>query len=68
MSVEHNAGAERGNAEDIRRELHRTSLNLGHDGFVYLYVQDGRIKVVGDVSIATLAPLFLDILTKKIMR
>ena len=57
-----------GNAEDISRELRRTSLNLGHDGFVYFYIQGGRVKVVGDVSVAALAPMFLDILTKKIMR
>jgi len=52
------------NAEDIRRQIQQTSTSLGHDGFLYLYFQDGRIRAVGDLSIAALAPLLINAITK----
>jgi len=55
------------NTEEVRRQIHQTSQTLGHDGFAYIYIQDGRLRIIGDISLSALAPLFLDILTKKMM-
>ena len=52
--------------EDILRQIKQTSQSLGHDGFIYLYFQDSRIKVVGDASVSVFAPLLANLLASKL--
>ena len=52
--------------EEIQRQIKQASQALGHDGFIYLYFQDGRIKVVGDASVSVLTPLLLSALNSKL--
>ena len=52
--------------EEIQRQVKQVSQALGHDGFIYLYFQDGRIKVVGDASVSVLTPLLLSALNSKL--
>ena len=56
------------NGEDIRRQIKQTSIALGHDGFLYLYIQDGRIRAVGDLSVSVLTPLLVSVLSKSISK
>ena len=52
--------------EDIQKQIKQASQSLGHDGFIYLYFQEGRIKVVGDASISVLTPLLTNLLASKL--
>jgi len=54
------------NSEEIKAEVGQLAARLGHEGFIYLYYQDGRIKLVGDMSVSVLAPLLMDIIKRKV--
>ena len=54
------------NSEEIKTEVGQLAAKLGHEGFIYLYYQDGRIKLVGDMSVSVLAPLLMDIIKRKV--
>ena len=56
------------NSEEIKRQVAQAAVNLGHEGFVYVYLQEGRLKMVGDISLSSVAPLLLEILAKKMSR
>ncbi len=49
----------------VQQQVKQVSQNLGHEGFIYLYFQDGRVKMVGDASISVFAPLLANVLASK---
>lgn len=51
-------------SEDIRQQIQRESVALGHKGFLYLYFEDDKIRAVGELSMSVIAPLLLSAISK----
>ena len=56
--------------DKVRLESSLETLAKEHrlESYGFLYLEDGRVKVTGNISLSAIAPTLLDLLAKRLIR